>query len=141
MGDKTNKKFPIIRDRVEFYKDFTINLLHHIYNYYLDKEVLSLDEDIKNHFMFCYKKTCDEFLEEGIDFSDNKKLIEYFYTYYYHHFYKTEKNVPIEHFLKFWRGVFDVDKQMNKSVLKMMVEIYAIYDESINSEKNILELV
>lgn len=141
MGNKGDKKYSLIRDRVEYYRDFTINLLHHIYNYYLDKETLYLDVDIRNHFTFCYNKTCDEFLEEGIDFTENERLIDYFYTYYYHHFYKTEKDVPKEHFLKFWKNVWDVDKQRNKSVLKMMVEIYAIYDDSINSEKNILELV
>ena len=77
----STKKYIILKDRVELYKDFSLNLLYYIYNYYIDKESLSEDADIYNHYSWCFKKVCDEFLEEGIDFSKNKELKEYFYAY------------------------------------------------------------
>lgn len=135
----------IIRDRVEIYKDFTINLLYYIYNYYIDRESLSDDVDIRNHFVWCFNKVCDEFKEENIDFSKNKELKEYFFTYYYHQFYKVmgnpNQNTSIEYYEKFWRNVFDIDKQKNKNIINILIEIYNIYDQSINQEKNILEIV
>ena len=70
------QKYLIIKDRVEYYKDFTFNLVSYIFEYYLDKETLSLDEDIYNHFKFCYNKVCAEFLKEEIDFRENKELID-----------------------------------------------------------------
>jgi len=140
----TEKKYMIIRDRVEIYHDFSYNLLHYIYKYYLDKETLNDDKDIKNHFMFCYNKTCDDFLNENIDFKKNDGLIQYFYMYYYHQFYKSDKeNIPITYFIKFWKEIFNVDKLRNKKSLNLLVEIYTIFDISITNmtEKNILEII
>ena len=140
-GNSTSTKYTIIKDRIEIYKDFTLNLLSYIYDYYLDKETLSLDQDIRNHFMFCYNKVCNEFLKEEIDFRDNNELIEYFYTYYYHHFYKTDNDVEIDFFKNFWNTIFNVDNPKNRNILKVMVELYQVFDRSISSKKNILELV
>ena len=134
-------KHKIISDRVEIYRDFTMNLLSFIYDYYLDKETLALDEDIRNHFMFCYRKVCGEFLEEEIDFTDNEELIEYFYVYYYHHFYKSENDVKQAFFSKFWSSLLEVDKPKNRNTLKLLSELYSIFDKSITFPKNILELV
>lgn len=135
------QKYVIIKDRIEIYKDFTINLLNYIIFYYLDKDSLSEDEDIKNHFNFCYDKVCDEFLEEEINFKDNNELREYFYIYYYNEFYK--KPSKIATYDKFWRNIFEIDLQKNKNIISVLLEIYMIFDKSINieKEKNILELI
>ena len=37
----------IVKERVETYKDFTINLLYYIYNYYIGKAGLSLSSSKK----------------------------------------------------------------------------------------------
>ena len=141
-GNNTiSTKYTIIKDRIEIYNYFTYNLLSYIYDYYLDKETLSLDEDIRNHFLFCYNKTCNDFLKEEIDFRNNNELIEYFYTYYYHHFYKAESEVDKDFFIKFWDTIFNVDKPKNDNTLKVLIELYQVFDRSISYKKNILELV
>lgn len=127
--------YTLIKDRIEIYKDFTLNLLYCIYDYYLDKETLFLDQDIKNHFMFCYNKICDEFLKEDINFKNNNKLINYFYVYYYHHFYKIDENVEKEFFIDFWNIIFNVNKHKNKNMLRILIELYKIFDESIKIKK------
>lgn len=139
----TTKKFIIIKDRVEIYRDFALNLMNYIHDYYIDRESLSEDQDIKNHFNWCFKKVCDEFLKEGLDFTKNEELNEYYYTYYYHQFYTTNDNqdISLNHFEKFWKNIFEIDKQKNKNLINILIEIYNIYDKSINQEKNILEIV
>jgi hypothetical protein len=142
----TSQKYIIVKDRVEIYKDFALNLLYYINNYYLDKISLSLDEDIYNHYSWCFNKVCDEFLIEGIDFTKNRELKEYFYAYYYHQFYKLNKDnqnqdTSLEYYERFWRNIFEIDKQKNKNIINILIEIYNIYDKSINQEKNILEIV
>lgn len=134
-------KYMIVRDRVEIYKDFAINLLHYIYDYYIDKETLSNDVDIKNHFNWCFNKTCDEFIEENINFKDNNELRKYYYAYYYHQFYKILEINKLLFYEKFWKNIFEIDMQKNKNTLNLLLEIYMIYDKSINNEKNILEIV
>jgi hypothetical protein len=140
-----NKKYLIVKDRVEIYKDFALNLLYYIYNYYIDKESLSDDQDIYNHYIWCFNKVCDEFLKENLDFSKNDELKMYFYSYYYHQFYKINGNVvhdtSLAYYEKFWKNIFEIDKQKNKNIINILIEIYTIYDNSINLEKNILEIV
>jgi len=140
MGN--TQKYIIVKDRVEIYKDFAMNLLYYIYNYYIDRESLNADEDIHNHYVWCFNKVCAEFKQEGIDFSNNEELREYFYAYYHHQFYLADGNqdVSIEYFEKFWNNIFEIDKQKNKNIINILVEIYNIYDKSINQEKNILEI-
>jgi hypothetical protein len=142
----SSQKYIIVKDRVEIFKDFALNLLNYIQYYYLDPESLSKDEDIHNHYSWCFKKVCDEFLLEELDFTKNKKLKQYFYDYYYHQFYKIDKdnmnqNTSLEFYDKFWRNIFEIDKQKNKNLLNILIEIYTIFDKSINQEKNILEIV
>ncbi len=141
----STKKYIIIKDRVEIYKDFTFNLLYYINFYYIDRESLSEDQDIHNHFIWCFNKVCAEFKEEELDFSSNEELKEYFYAYYYHQFYKVVGNknqdTSLEYYEKFWKNIFDIDKQKSRNIINLLIEIYNIYDKSINQEKNILEIV
>ena len=138
-----SKKYIIVKDRVEVYRDFALNLLYYIFDYYIDKETLSSDEDITNHYNWCFKKVCDEFKEENLDFTENKELKKYFFKYYYHQFYtaNTNQDTSLNYFEKFWRNIFEIDKQKNKNIINILIEIYHIYDKSVNYEKNILEIV
>ena len=45
----TTKKYIIVKDRVELYKDFALNLLYHIDHYYVDFDSIHEDSDINNH--------------------------------------------------------------------------------------------
>jgi hypothetical protein len=142
----STQKYIIVKDRVEIYKDFTLNLLYYIIDYYLDSETLSADQDIRNHFNWCYRKVCDEFKQENLDFSTNEVLKDYFYQFYYHQFYKLKIEVnnhdnSLVFYEKFWRNIFEIDKQKNKNVINTLIEVYNIFDTSINIEKNILEIV
>jgi hypothetical protein len=140
-----SQKHIIIKDRVEIYKDFALNLLYYIYNYYIDRESLSEDTDIHNHYNWCFNKVCQEFLKENLDFTRNKELKEYFYMYYYNQFYKIKDNAKqdtsLAYYEKFWKNIFEIDKQKSKNLINILIEIYTIYDKSINQEKNILEIV
>lgn len=142
--DITTQKYLIIKDRVDVYKDFTMNLLYYITDFYLDKRTLSNDEDIHNHFTYCFNKVCDEFKQENIDFTENEELKSYFYGYYYQQLYKSGGDgIPeLEYFENFWNAIFDFDKQKNKNIINVLIEVYQIFDQSINHyQKNILEYV
>ena len=142
----TSQKYIIVKDRVEIYKDFTLNLLYYIIDFYLDRETLSADQDIRNHFTWCYRKVCDEFKQEGLDFSTNDVLKEYFYQFYYYQFYKlkleeSNHDSSLAFYEKFWRNIFEIDKQKNKNVINTLIEVYNIFDTSINQESNILQII
>jgi len=140
----TAKKYLIIKDRVEIYKDFTMNLLYYIHAYYLDKKTLNLEDDIYAHYSWCFNKVCDEFKEENLDFTKNEPLKEYFYGYYFHQLYKSAGDeIPtLKIYEDFWKTIFNFNKQKNKNIINVLIELYHIFDKSINlHEKNILEFV
>jgi len=141
-----NQRYIIVKDRVEIYKDFTLNLLYYIIDYYQDPVTFSTDEVIKNYFNWCFNKVCDEFKKEGIDFSSNNTLREYFYQFYYHQFFKLSNNEATHDssqafYEKLWKNIFEIDKQKNKSSINTLIEIYNVFDTSVSKEKNILEIV
>jgi hypothetical protein len=103
---------------------------------------LGADDDIKNHFNWCYNKVCDEYKKEELYFGANEALRTYFYQFYYHQFYKREnQDITLAFYDKFWRNIFEINKQKNKNVINTLLEIYAVFDASINQEKNILQIV
>lgn len=140
-----NQKYMVAKDRVDIYKDFAINLVNYILYYYIDYESINTDVDISNHFNWCFNKVCDEFEKEGIYFKNNEMLREYFYTYYYHKFYtaqiEPQEDTSLEYYLKFWDAIFEIDKQKNKALVNVLIEIYNVFDISINKEKNILDFI
>lgn len=135
-----DKKVTIIKDRVETYKDFNFNLLYYVYEYYLDSETLNTNRDIHNHFRWCFRKVNKEFLDEGLDFTTNKELEDYYYTYYYYEFYTADiddMDKSYKYHNKFWKEVFDYNKQKNKNLTNILIELYEVFDESMNLKKNI----
>ena len=80
-------KEEFIKKRSEIFKEFTLYLAHTIIRLYPGRDVLNDDENITHFYDYCYNKSCEEFLKQGIDFSKNKKLAKYFYTYFYNEFF------------------------------------------------------
>ena len=138
---KKFKSYNIIRERVELYKDFTINLLHYIHHTYLGKEYIKTEKEILEHFTWCYGKVLNEFYDEEISFYENGELFEYFYTYYVDQFYKKETVENISHHEKFWENIFEIRNSKNRKVFEVLLELYEIFDNSLNTnDKKIPEL-
>ncbi len=135
------KKITLMGDRVEVYKDFSINLLNCIYDFYLDKSSLDNAVDVRNHFNWCFTKVNNEFKKEDIDFDDNKLLKDYIYSYYEPNFYNNQdfyckEDVEFKPYLEFWNGIFNTDNlQGNLDITKILVELYLLFDETIENKK------
>lgn len=134
MAYETKKQI-IIFDRVELYKDFIINLIYYIFTYYIDDNSFD-DEDIDKFYHWCFNKVCDEFKEEGVDFSQNEKLEKYFKDYFFkNYFYVDEaEKGKIKFHIAFWDNIFNIDNLENTRLLSAFVELYTIFDESINNK-------
>jgi hypothetical protein len=144
MGKQT-QKFLIVKDRFDIYRDFAINLAHYIVHYYIDYESINDDEQMNNHYNWCYDKVCAEFEEEGLCFRNNDILRKYFYTYYYQKFYTAQDNpdadISLEYFLGFWELVFDYRKKKHNGIVDIMVEIFNVFEKSINKRVNVFEYI
>jgi hypothetical protein len=140
---KKFKSHNIIKERVELYKDFTINLLNYINDTYLGKEYIKTPHDIEGHFNWCYGKVLSEFDDEEISFYGNDELYDYFYGYFLDQFYQADHPEPLSHYEKFWENIFELRKNKNRKVFEVLLEVYEIFDKSINDKEmneNELEL-
>lgn len=135
MNRETRKQV-IIFDRVEYYRDFIINLIHYVFNYYIDDGSFD-NEDIEKFYDWCFNKVCDEFKEEGVDFSKNLKIKEYFKEYFYRNYFFVgdEHKQDYGFYLEFWNNVFDMNKVQDNKVFSAFVDIYSHFDDTINERK------
>lgn len=140
MSSKNQKKQVIIFDRVEIYKDFILNLIYYIFEYYIDDGSFD-NEDVDKFYDWCFNKVCDEFKEEDIDFSDNKKIKKYFKEYFeINYFYaKEEYKQDRDFYITFWENVFSANSIEDNKLLGAFVELYSFFDDSINKKKIVPE--
>jgi len=135
---KKFKSYNIAKERVELYKDFTINLLYCIHDTYLGKEYINSDYDIRGHFTWCYRNILTQFEQEDVYFHENEELYDYFFGYYQDQFYKREKIEPLSHYEKFWENIFDIKKNGKKrNIFEVLWELYEIFDKTVNKRTEI----
>lgn len=138
---KEFKTHNILKERIDIYRDFTINLLHYIFDSYLGKEYINNEKDVIGHFNWCFTQVLQEFYDEELDFYGNTSIYEYFYNFYSDQFYFTETNKTINYFVNFWEDIFDYKKDKKKKYFDVLVEMYDIFNSSIEKKERISELV
>jgi hypothetical protein len=137
---KQLKRNNIIKERVELYRDFVINLIHYIHSTYFGKEYIKTEEDIKGHYNWAFNKVISDFENEEIFFGDTNELRQYFFDYFIVRFYSVEKIPSQKTFIGFWDEIFNLDNIKEKAIFSSMVDIYKLFDNSLKN-KNILENV
>lgn len=139
---KKFKSHNVIKERIDIYKDFSINLLYHIYNTYLGKEYIKTDSDITGHFNWCFNKVLEEFAEEEISFYGNNEIYEYFYGYYLGQFYNISNIQPISHHERLWEEIFDYTKpNKSKKNFEILLEIYNMFEKSLNEKHKDIQII
>lgn len=130
----------IIKERVELYRDFVINLIYYIHTSYLGKEYIKSDEDVKGHFNWAFNKVLSDFENEDIFFGETNELKDYFFEYFKTRFYSVDKIPSQKTFITFWDEIFQIRNTKEKSLFSALVDIYKLFDHSLNS-RNILDKV
>lgn len=137
---KKFKSHNILKERVDLYNDFSINLLHKIYETYLGENYIDTKFKINGHYNWCFGKVLEEFDDQEISFYHNDSLYDYFLTYYYDQFYKREKQYPISHHKKVWNNMFNHKKNNKlKGEFELLVELYLIFDKSLEKKHLFVE--
>lgn len=133
---KEYKNNDINKIRLETYRDFIINLCYNIGNTYLGIDFIKTDNQKRNHFKWAFTKVCNEFIEEGIDFTLNEELFDYFFDYFNTTLYENEI-YEIEFLLEFWEETLEYSYDKTRVDLEGMIEVYTIFDKTINDKLNV----
>ena len=114
--------------RLELYLDFIINITYKIYTSHPGFDCLYEDEYIKNHYNWCYKSICDDFLKHGVDFNNNVEVKKYLYDFFYKNIYTKKKMESLSYYLTIWNSIFN---NKNKKNIPIIYTLYENFDKTL----------
>jgi len=130
------KENKIIRERVDLYRDFIITLCIKIEDTYLGKAYLKKEVDFVNHFNWAYFKVLQEFDEDGISFYHNDEVYSYFKNEVFEQFYAKDGKLGEGDYKKFWLSLMRFEGRKIRINLNVMIEIYKMFDKSLDFSIN-----
>ncbi len=120
-------------ERTKLYYDFIISLNNLVVSTYLGDDVTKTQQDIYNHFEWCFNTNIKNFSKENIIFKKNEIIKEYFYHFYIQFFYtNTEINNNMVTLNKLPELCFKYEKIKTRSDMDTFIDLYKKFDESLN---------
>ena len=134
----------IYREKLELFSDFLHSLNYLILDTYLgDNDIgsetkISLsDDDILNHFNWCWNKTIDNFEKENLFFERYGEHFDYFESFYLQIFYEQKEKKIRESISVFFEELFGEKNTYTKSDLDMILTIYKNLDRAMSNKKKL----
>jgi len=131
---KEYKNNNINKVRLQTYRDFIINLCYYIGDTYLGPDIIKSNKHKRDHFRWCFGKVCEDFKEEGLDFSKDNELFDYFFEYFNATLYENEI-YEIEFLLEYWEETLEYSYDKTRSDLEGMIEVYVLFDKILNNKQ------
>lgn len=125
-------------ERCDLYRDFVLSLMTLVFDTYLGDK-LTKEEQRLEHFKWCWKKTVQNFEEEGIYFGHNQELFNYFWSFMSEVYYSIEnkdsdKNLTYN-IVKLWKYIFNYQMVKTRSDIDTFIEVYHMFDKSLKNGK------
>ena len=126
----------MIPEKIELYGDIVESLTTLVLETYLGEQTIETkirmsDDDVTNHFDWCWKKTLEGFEKENILIDSEGEHKDYVKTFFLDSFYY-QKDSEIRSAVKlFVTDLFDIDKVFVKSDLDIITEIYKVFNRTV----------
>jgi hypothetical protein len=134
-----NSEF-IMFERCDLYCDFVLSLVTLVFDTYMGDDVTNQQGKL-NHFKWCWDKTVDSFMSEGIKFGHNQELYEYFLNFMVEVYYSVKEkktNPSIEpNIIKLWKYIFNYQISKTRSDVDTFVEVYNMFEKSLKNGKKL----
>lgn len=127
----TFKTYNINHEKIDLYYDFLISLDTLINKTFLGIDVIYTYNDILNHFTWCFNKIIESFEKENIFFKRKGTLFNYLWLFYYDGFYMTLVENGEVRVIQFFITLFDMSIKKTRPELKIIIDIYSIFEENL----------
>jgi len=122
----------IIREKTELYYDLISSLLNLIHETYLGPDVISTQEDMVNHFMWCFNKVLGNLEHERIKFtSPSTTAYDYLWFFFYKGYYTADAEDKHGILLEYFSYLFDYARIKTPSELESFMDFYKIFDQNL----------
>jgi hypothetical protein len=125
------KAHNMIREKSELYYDFLFSLLTIIDETYLGSDVIQTDEDMVNHFIWCFNKVTFNFEQERIYFTIKGELFNYLWTFFYKAYYKCNTEDKNEILFSYFKQLFSFSKVKTPVELESFTDLYKIFEQNL----------
>lgn len=128
----TTKNNLILKQRMELFKDFSIELIYKVNNTYPGSEGID-DNDKLNHFNWCFDVNCNLFKTQGVDFKNNNEIRDYFLDILIKNYYNiddTQKQIATTSILKSLITLFSTNITDSKQIT-ILSNIFKKFNKSI----------
>lgn len=95
------------------------------------------DDDIENHFEWCWLKTVNNFENEGVYISNDGPHKEYLKMFFYDSFYNQKEISVRESIDFFFNTIFSVEKVQTGADLEILNEMYKMMESHVEFDKKI----
>jgi len=125
------KSHNIIQEKCELYYDFLSSLLNLINETYLGINFITSDEDMVNHFNWCFNRIISNFEQERIYFNNKNEHYDYLWVFFYKAYYTcvTENKTGI--LSDYFKILFNFNKVKTPSELESFTDIYKLLDQNL----------
>lgn len=120
----------IVREKSELYYDFIVSLLNIINETYLGSDVISTQEDMVNHFMWCLRKVVDNFNKERIKFSADGDY-DYLWYFIYRGYYSSDSETKYDALIEYFTFLFDYTAIKTTPEIVSYIDFYKIFEQNL----------
>ena len=122
----------IIREKSELYYDFITSLLRLMDETYLGSDVISTQDEMVNHFMWCFNKVLSDFEQERIKFTPvSTPTYDYLWFFLYKGYYTSEMENKYGALLEYFTYLFDFSMVKTPPELESFMDFYKIFDQNL----------
>lgn len=129
----------ITPELTELFRDFCISFLNLLKDTYLgddfsdnkETKIGMTNDQKKEHFNWCWKKTINNFNKESIDFVFSDIDSEFFENFFFEVFYNQPDQKVKDTIDNFFTQIFDIKKTKTKSDIEILTDIYKTLERSL----------
>jgi hypothetical protein len=126
----------MIPERVELFNDIVESLTTLVVTTYLgddtsETKIKFSEEDITNHFNWCWNKILENFQKENILIDSDGEHKDYMKVFMNDSFYNQKDENIRKSINLFVKDLFDLDKTFVKSDLDILTEVYKLFNRSV----------
>lgn len=125
------KSHNIIREKSDLYYDFLSSLLNVIDETYLGADVIRTDEDMINHFNWCFNKVISNFEQERIYFNTKDTHHDYLWLFFYKAYYTCSTENKTDILSDYFKVLFNFSRIKTPTELESFTDLYKIFDQNL----------
>lgn len=118
------RAYNINHEKINLFYDFVSSLYELVNSTYLGTDFIKSDADRKNHFVWCWNKTIENFSHEKIYFKETGSHFDYFWNFFDEAYYIVVLNGDTIRIPEYFYKLFNFKHKKSRSELDLLTEIY-----------------